>query len=518
MKNKIIYLLFGVTLIFSSCTKDFEELNKYPKSPEKVQAKYILPTAMGSIAFHYSDYSVNDNVMPVTSQHFAQTAYVDESRGIFRDALRDSYGGNYYTALSDLNNAKSIIEEELLADKAANDADAQGKYNFKKLIITTLEVFSFQCITDAYGPAMYKEAFNLENLTPKYNSQQEIYEDLLTKLASAVDSSSNLIDDLGDQDIIYGGNTSAWAKFANSLMLRMAMRISDINPTLSVQYVNKAVNENGGVFTSNADNALYQYLSSSPNQHPIYNAFKTRVEIASSNTMIDIMKASNDPRLWEYIFWSPGWDYGSSSYSLWEGQEYGSSSPNEYWESCYANKWLMGRWDAGKADFPAIFIDYAEVKFFLAEAVVRGGGYLITGTAKEHYDDAIEASIQFYASDATGWWPSGDAAVTTMVADFLVETEVDLDLALTTEDKLARIGTQKWVALFYQAPEAWAEARRLDAPTFNVPEGQVAADLPVRLKFSPREYIINQANVEAATSMLKGGSDEYTTKLWWDVN
>ena len=93
-----------------------------------------------------------------------------------------------------------------------------------------------------------------------------------------------------------------------------------------------------------------------------------------------------------------------------------------------------------------------------------------------------------------------------------------MDQATTNKSKLVRNARQKWIALFLQGGEAWAEARRLDQPQFNVPPGKTDADIPMRLQFSSREWIINEANVKEAAAMLKGGKDDYTAKVWWDIN
>ncbi|MFA8433062.1 MAG: SusD/RagB family nutrient-binding outer membrane lipoprotein [Marinifilaceae bacterium] len=497
-------LALAVLLGLSACTDEFEELNENTKSAKELEVKFLLPTAESILMNHYMNYDVNSNVTVVQAQHFSQADYSDESNFHFRDGLTDSYIGDYYTVLLNLH---EIDQQVKSSPDAVISKEAKTGWN---LMVTTLKAFAFQCITDTNGPAMFKEAFNLEDKTPAYSSQEEIYKTLLAdlyKAISQVEVSAQL--DLGEQDIIYNGNLESWRKFGNSMLLRLAMRIADVAPALSKDYFNKAVNENGGVFLSNKDNALFHYLPDTPNGNPIFESvFQNGVPITSSNTIMDIQNATNDPRKW--IFWTPGYDGSSETYSDWNGLAYGQSGA--WWDFPYPNRGYTGRYSAGKSDAPGVFIDYAEVEFFLAEAVLRGG-YNVSGTANEHYNKAIEASIR-YNAEIVEWSEEG---INSSVANYLAEPLVDLNQATTTQDKLYRIGREKWIALFWQGPEAWAEVRRLDAPAMNVPDGKTAADVPTRIIFSSREKVINGANVNAAAQLLKGGKDTYTAKLWWDT-
>ncbi|MCD8409248.1 SusD/RagB family nutrient-binding outer membrane lipoprotein [Tenacibaculum finnmarkense] len=506
MNNTIKYIsgmILSSTLILTSCTDGFEEANFDKKSPITVAPKYLLATAQTQLMNHYMNVDGQTNATAVQAQFFSESAYPSASLFDFSDNLEDRYMQGYYTptlALSQIQNSIKNTPTTIISEE-----EKKGW----KLITTTLTAFAMQNATDANGPAMYSDAFNLENKTPKYDSQEAIYTSLLKDLyaaSSGIDVSTSFSDsDMTSQDIIFQGDFSKWQKFANSIMLRLAMRISDVAPAISKEYFNKAVNENGGVFTSSADNAIFQYLTS-PNGSAWYetSTISRFPELAGSNTIIDIQNATNDPR--KSIYWG-----GSTNPGLEYGKTFSSYSGKGKWDFPYVNQNYagVGYWSWGKQDTPGIFIDYAEVEFFLAEAVVRGG-YAVTGTAKEHYNKAIEASINFQAGIVE--WDQAD--IDTAVTDYLAETTVDFDNAT---DKLKQIGREKWVALFFQGPEAWAEARRLDSPIMNIPSKKTAADLPVRLKFSTNERIVNSSNINEATKLLGAGGDEYTTKLWWDV-
>ncbi|PCH72962.1 MAG: hypothetical protein COB98_11355 [Flavobacteriaceae bacterium] len=498
-------LILGISIILMSCTNDFESINTDTKKATSIDGKFLLPSAQSTLINHYINYDVNSNVMGVQAQHFSQYNYTDESNFVFRDGLLDSYIGNYYYVAGNLVKLQTAIDEK---PEAILSTD---KKNAWRLITATLKAFTIQHVTDANGPAMYSKAFDLKNKTPEYDSQQEIYETLLSELytvVSTVKTETNL--GLESQDIIYQGDLMKWKKFANSIMLRLAMRVSDVAPALSIEYTNKAVNENGGVFTSNVDNALYQYLSS-PDANIYYESILDgwSPPIAPSSTIYDIQTKNKDPRknmYWSATYWG---DEGAVKYGekgdFWSGsiinpQYVGNKTIGTYgkYYSIFYN---------GKQDAPGIFMDYAEVEFFLAEAALRGG-YDLTGTAKEHYNNGVTASIEYNAELV-----SYEGDVASEIATYLAQDSIDFEKAT---DKMYRIGEEKWVALLFQGPEAWAEARRLDAPTMSLPKQKEMSDLPMRLVFPVREKILNGINVKEAASKLKS-SDNFTTKLWWDT-
>ncbi|MCG8581455.1 MAG: SusD/RagB family nutrient-binding outer membrane lipoprotein [Bacteroidales bacterium] len=505
-KNMIKYLMSALLVVaLFACTEDFESINDNTKSAKEVHPKYLLPTAQSIAMNHYFNCDVNDIVTGVLCQHFSQPSYADESNYNFRDGMLDRNIGEFYMALANLKEIRSYVDD---SDDAVFSQEEKQGWN---LIVTTLETFCFQNITDVNGPAIYSKGFDLVgDPTPSYDSQQDIYVDLMEKLSASITGVTNLDVDmkLGDQDIVFHGDISMWRKFANSMLLRLAMRVSDVDETLSRRYFAMAVDPaNGGVITSNDENALFTYHDS-----PSANSFFENVldgwtpGVVASNTMYDIMASTADPRI--SMFFGGPWYY--------EGLPYGETGT--WWKFANINYDLIafknyknnGYWyGGGPEDLPGIFIDFAEVEFFLAEAAVRG--YADAGDAKTHYNNAIAASIQYYADFLEMEDVQDD------IDAYLASDVVDLDQATSPEAKIERIGREKWVALFLQGGEAWAEARRLDTPQFNVPPGKTVADIPMRLKFSSREWVINDANVQAAAALLNGGEDSYTARLWWDI-
>jgi hypothetical protein len=505
IKNMIKFLMSALMLVaMFGCTEDFETLNDNTKSTKEVHPKYLLPTAQSIAMNHYFNCDVNDIVTSVLCQHFSQPQYADESNYNFRDGMLDRNIGEFYMALANLKEIRNYVDDS--DDVVFSQEEKQG-WN---LIVTTLETFCFQNITDVNGPAIYSKGFDLVgDPTPAYDSQRDIYVDLLEGLSAAITGVSNVDVDmkLGNQDIVFHGDIVMWRKFANSMLLRLAMRVADVDETLSRKYFAMAIDPaNGGVISDNSENAKFTYHDS-PSANPYFESVLDgwTTSIVASNTICDIMIGTSDPRLEMYFFtsWGPGLEYGET------GNHWNYTRIN-YDLIAYKAMKAYGKWyGGGPENLPGIFIDFAEVEFFLAEAAIRG--YADAGDAEIHYNNAIGASIQYYA-DFLEW---GDMAED--ITTYLSGADVDLSTAVTPEDKLKRIGREKWIALFLQGGEAWAEARRLDSPDFNLPPGKTAEDVPMRLKFSSREWVINDANVQAAAALLKGGEDSYTARLWWDV-
>ncbi len=532
INNIILSVVFFLLLCLSSCTDDFESINSHKYDPRKVSPEFLLSSAQSQIIYHAYSCDVNENVMPVQCQHFSQSSYNNESIYNFRDGLLNEYASNYYNALANLVDAEAIVNK---LDESALSAAGKSNWN---IIFVTLKAFVYQNLTDTYGPIMASKSFDVNNPLPGYDSQEKIYDDNMKALYKAVSElDESVAMPLGAQDLIYKSNQTLWKKFANSILLRYAMRIADVNPEKSKEYFNKAINENGGVFTSSADNAEFRFLDGPANNNSHFaETFESGIQIVASNTIIDVQNANKDPRL--PMFWRGGYASGKGYSNFKAGLEYGKTG--KFWNYCTVNRSLIGAYQSGRNDLPAIYMDYAEVEFFLAEAALRGG-YNVTGTAKEHYDKAISASITYYHDQLVSYksdffdikqfdandnpLPSIKYSLSDTITKYLAQPTVNLDLAADTDAKLKLIGREKWIALFLQGTEAWAEARRLDSPEFNLPEDNVLQDevptgrklIPTRLIFPRNELEINSKNVKEATTFLKNGKDQYTTMLWWDT-
>ncbi len=378
----------------------------------------------------------------------------------------------------DLKETKTLLGAQDLGGVLAAERDN------KVAIATILEVYAWQCLVDAFGNVPYSEALlKDENSTPVYDDAATIYADLHANLSKAIAALDAENGSYGNADLLYGGDVASWKIFGASLQLRLGMRLADVNSGAAKSAVEAAVST--GVFTSQDQSGILNYTGVSPHVSHIYDHFTLggRKDWLPANTIIDKMKELEDPRIDDY-FTQYGEEYIGATYGLNGAQSY----PNY---SHFAPRFF-------EATFEANILDYVEVEFLLAEAAERG--YSVGGTAEEHYNNAIEASILYW--DGT----TDDASA------YLAKPEV----AYSSSNWKEKLGTQKWIALYNRGVEAWAEWRRLDYPILNVPEDMSYGDIPVRYPYPYDENELNEANYDAAVSAM--GGDATNIKIFWDVN
>ncbi len=241
-----------------------------------------------------------------------------------------------------------------------------------------MEVFAWSLLVTTFGDVPYSQALNFQNPVPVYDDAEDVYRNLLTRLDAALDALDPAKTGFAAADLLYGGNVAKWIKFGNSLKLRMALQIADLDNTTAQTLVEEAA---PNVIAAPADNARFPYLPAPPNNNPVSANlnpdFSTRQDYVIAEAFIETMKARNDPRMQQY-FTTVGGEY--------IGGEYGFLNP-------YANFSHVSDKTMAPA-FEALLIDYSEVEFLLAEALERG--YAVGGTAAGHYDNAVRASIIYW--------------------------------------------------------------------------------------------------------------------------
>jgi hypothetical protein len=273
-----------------------------------------------------------------------------------------------------------------------------------------------------------------------------------------------------------------WFKFANSLKLRMAMVLADVDFNTAQTMVEEAA---PNVFSSNDDNAVFRYLSTPPNTNPIWTNLvqSNRNDYVPSNTLVNAMNAVDDPRREFYFTLDPNDEYSGGIYG----------AGNSFSKFSHVGDMVL------EPDFPAVLMDYAEVEFLLAEAVERGMN--VGGTAVQHYNNAVTASITY--------WGGSEADATT----YLAQPEVNYATAPGPWQR--KIGTQEWIALYLRSFDAWVVWRRLDYPQLQPPPSAITP-IPVRYTYPSNEQNLNEENYVKASADI--GGDEVTTPLFWDVN
>lgn len=477
MKKNSIYILALAGLILASCNKELDRINQNPNATENAQPDYLLTGAIKTTADAYWSNANTMNSSLLFVQHWAKIQYTEEDRFV--------YSNSSFTSLWSMGYSQSITNLNKIIELSA----AVNTPNYKGVALV-LRSWVFLLLTDAYGNIPYKQAGNIDEfITPAYDTQKDVYFGLLDDLKAARASLDPAGKAIGG-DVIYNGNISRWRKFANSLRLRIALRIADREPNKSQQVLTEIAAEGDGYISDNADNAQLVYLTS-PQQNPVAAWFETREDYRISKTIVDKLFSLNDPRLPVY----------ASKTQTPTPQEYigvpNGLTTSEASALGFAKTSRPGTYFL-TPQAPAVIFSYAELLFARAEAAARG---FTTENAADLYQQAIKASFKQYNIS--------DAAATT----YLAQTAVQYD----NSNYKKSIGEQKWIALFGQGLEAFAERRRLDYPQLTASVNTVLnGQIPVRFIYPGTEQSLNGLNYRKAVD--NQGADLLTTKLWFDVN
>tara|TARA_R110001583_G_scaffold47019_1_gene147240 strand:- start:108 stop:1553 length:1446 start_codon:yes stop_codon:yes gene_type:complete len=480
--KKIILLIIAV--IVASCSDNIEDMNLNTKDPSKVPGESLFTGAQKNLVDLVVDLNVNINNTKLWSQYLQETTYTDESNydQTTRPIPDRHWSILYKDVLKDLNESGKIIAA---TDYPTAEEDAL-KPN-KAAIIEILNVYAYSLLVETFGDVPYTESLDIENLLPKYDDGLTVYKDLIARLTVALNNLDTSNGSFGSADRIYNGDVILWKKFASSLKLRMGILLSDVDNAAAKQAVEAAVAS--GVFTSNADNAGFTYLSADPNTNPIYAnlVLSGRQDFVAAETIIDMMTLLGDYRLPTYFM--------PISDGTYKGGAIGSTA--NYATHSHVASILE------TPTFPGYLLDYAEVEFLLAEAAART--FNVGGTAKEHYDLGIKASFNF-------WGASN-------YSDYIVQANVDYDTLIAASTATTPwkevIGNQKWLALYNRGLEAWTSIRLLDYPIMATP-AEAVSGFPNRYTYPIVEQTLNAANWSTASTAI--GGDQPETKLFWDKN
>lgn len=473
--TKVITTL-GLAISLTSCQSELETINKNPNEAIIAQPDYILANAIKSNAdlLQGSDASMETTTLFI--QHWAKIQYTDVDKYIVSPTNVQNIWTNLYS--QGLNDFAEVIK---LGQKTNNP-----NYQAVGLI---LEAWSFQILTDLYGDIPYSQALNINQyLTPTYDSQKDVYTGILADLKKAV----SLIDINGNAikgDVIYNGNVARWKKFANSLRLRVALRIADRDPQTAKAVIAELAVDKNNFIASNDENAKLVYLTS-PNQNPVARDRETRDDYRVSKSIVDKLVQLNDPRLSIYVNRTA--DATPTGYiGVTNGLPADSASRLGFSKTSKLGDYFTA------ASAPAVFLNYSEVLFNLSEATQRG---FITGDAEALYKQAVTASLAQFNIASTD------------ITKYLAQSSV----AYNSQNYKKSIGEQKWIALYGQGVEAFAEWRRLDYPQLKPAySGVLNGSFPVRLTYPTGEQALNLNSYKAAVA--RQGADVLTTKLWFDV-
>ncbi len=499
-KAVLAFLLGAVAL--TSCTKDFQEINTDPEASATVQPAFVFTKAL------YDGAKNNLNLLLGTMQY--TTSFNDVagfgSKYVSSQSQQSSgvFGAAYYQEINEL----------------ALVINAVGQNPDQVNLLASARIWRAYCysrITDLYGDIPYSEAvkgYTEANYKPAYDAQKNIYADMLKELDEAAKSFNPGKPNFGAADLIYAGNNDKWKKFAYSLMLRLGMRMTKVDPVLAETWVKKAIA--GGVITDDADIAKINYLNAGQdiNKNPIalklYNDDYIKAD-GNSNTeggkyqepFITYLKNNKDPRLAilsvVYVNGAP-----DTSSAIQKGMPATlSAKPTNFVTYSEPNQKTVLLLSGAKLLFTT-----AESNFLLAEASLRGW---YTGDASTLYEAGIKSAIKQWAIIAPG-----DGAI----SDLQINTYIKyhkLNAAGTFDQKMAQIYTEFWLAAFPDAQEAFASYRRTGYPALvpvvyvgNATGGKIFR----RMLYPVTEQNLNKASYNAAVA--RQGADDFMTRIWWD--
>jgi hypothetical protein len=401
--------------------------------------------------------------------------YQDEAQYNFTTrAIPQAWWTRFYRdVLKDLNEGARLIEADAFLDP--------GVKQNQIAIIDIMQVYAYNVLVNTFGNVPYKDALDPDNLFPVYDDAKTIYSDLLKRLADDISKLNTASAGFASaDDVIYKGSVAKWIKFANTLQLKMGMVIADVDNGAAKAAVEAA---DAKAFTAAADNAYFKYMTASPNQNPLYTdiVLGGRSDYIAAKDLMDPLIALNDPRKPLYFGTNNAGDYAGAVVGV---------------VSTFAD-YSKPSAKVSTADEASVLLDYVETEFLRAEAKERG--YNVAGTAEEHYNNAITASIIYWGGTAA------DAST------YLAQTQVAYPTATGTYKQ--KIGFQKWIALYNRPFEAWTEMRRLDYPALTPADGAVSG-FPNRFPYPGNEQQLNGTNYTSAAAIM--GNDKVETKLFWD--
>lgn len=550
----ITIITMACALFFASCSDEYmENMNTDPSKAATIDPNAQLTTAQLQT---YGDLSMMEIYR---NYHYA---FTQQLMGCWNTT---NYGGRHTLD----NNEMSRIWTSFYTQSLKNIIDAQyrtaedaEKVNINS-VLRIYRVYLMSIITDTYGDAPFSEAglgFLEGKFNPKYDKQEDIYNAFFLELEDAV----NKIDPTKDKvtgDLIYAGDVTKWQQLANSLRLRFAMRISNVNPTKAQTEFENALAANGGVITDASSDALIKYMTiafsfgqeaysdyrgnslsqllfgNDPANNPsylcstffnqLYNSgdprtFKisrcyydglmsatspdNRVDITQEMIEKGIAFSPRDPGAYSWEPWPTGYDSDICAELAVNNPSVTATMAREV-EPKLANNFL-------KSDNPGVVMASAEVKFLMAEATVKKWN-VGSVSAEDLYKQGVRAAMDFL-TDNYGCTATTDAEFDAFIQDKGAFGHTD-------NQKLEAINTQAWILHFTNPAECWANVRRSGYPKLKSPAeygfGQYltgGTEIPVRLCYPVLESSYNKKSYNEAIERM-GGTDNWHSLLWWDT-
>lgn len=516
MKNVFNKYIILVAVICFGCSDltDLAELNRNPDAFEEVVPEYLFTNSqLVGVSFNFTNGADGQHfIIAQAMQHFATHS---EVRGTgdkyFNESMARSHWPIYNTALMD---------NQRVINAVIDDPENINLLSAARIWKT----YMFHILTDIHGDVPYSQALQVldGNLTPVYDRQEDIYINMLQELEDAGNAFDPGLPTFGSSDLFYGGNIIQWKKFSNSLMLRLAIRLTEVRPDLAETWTRKAIA--GGVITEDADIARILFEdgtiehSRNPKAAVLLQQDYQNPQAGVSNTQggkyaetfIDHLKSTGDPRLnviavvWVDAPSGTGYVYDTATViqrGLKNGAFFGEPDDFHTYSEPHPNTVLS-------YSSPVLTMTNAEVYLLLAEAALRGW---YEGDEKHAYEEAVRAGMRHWALFGEEGQISSEK-----IESYIVRNPYKSNG--TFEERLEQISTQKWVSLFLDNYEIFANWRRTDYPTLiptNYPGNITGSTIPRRMIIPDSELTLNEANFVDAYNR-QGVGNLLTSTVWWD--
>ncbi|CAZ96648.1 SusD/RagB family nutrient-binding outer membrane lipoprotein [Zobellia galactanivorans] len=489
-------LVFSFGILATSCSDDFYDVNDNPNDPSISTPIQTLPTAQVTFA------SLNGTSMTYVGNMFVYNWATPSNWSANSDFFRYNVSSSFYTNI--FETSYSSIFKNLTYIENYEDPTGAVDYSAYDVIAQTMKGFQYQYLVDLYGDVPFSEAnLRAENTTPVYDDAETVYKsviDSLTRVATmALDLPENA-ETPGDSDIFFGGDMEKWAQFANTIKLRMLVRLSNTGQDTYIKEQIGLIDANGAGYIQEDVMANPGYSKNADKQSPFYDyagwdegdAETNRHDytVATDHT-VNYLSATNDPRL-GYLY-SPSENSGTFK-GVWQA----INLPGSGYTSKDLSKIGSGLLKSPTQDQPIMLL--AEALLLRSEAIVRGYINGSDADAKQLYNDAITASFEYLEVE--------DAATEaeTYYSQAIKNTGWD-----ASTDKIEAIITQKWVVLNGTSSiESWIENTRTGFPVDLPVSGDSDGVRPVSLLYPTSEYSRNSQNVPPTTR-----EDAFTKYPFW---
>lgn len=480
--NKLLILFLSLLILnVSGCTDGFDEMNTNPNSPVSVPGSNVLGAAIMSTSGQIFGERLGIYYTGVWSGHHAAIGLGDYEYRV--DINNNQWQGLFINASNYVTTMEIAEREENINLYAA---------------ALVMKTYVMHKISDCWGSIPYTQAFKLASdgiMYPEYDHESVVYDNIFADLARA----ESLFDPngpaIGVGDLLFGGDIDKWIRFTNSLRLRAAIRISNVDPAKATSVISAVANR--PLMTELSQNAYHWWPGDDQRNEPWYNRLgrapgqiKTD-QYRMNAVLIDLLKDLNDPRLPVYA--------DTTSRGFFNGYRHGPDQRTDTMNNAINVSHIANRWMNQKDGFTP-YMMAAETHFNLAEAYARN---LISGNAQQAYERGVtlamldneisQAEIDAYLAQPAVAWDQGGIS------------------------NLHKIHYQKWISLFKQGVEAWAENRRTDIPRQTGVEPNYSGTHnrpPFRMSWSDTELSLNP---NAPPSGVTITNIFYGTQIWWDT-